>query len=129
MSSIFSKIISGEIPCHKVHESEEFLAFLDIMPVREGHVLVVPKVETDYIFDIEDDRLGRMMVFSKEVARKIKAVFPCNRVGVTVIGLEVPHAHIHLIPISSLHDMDFTREKMRPSQDELAAIALKLVSA
>ncbi len=127
--TIFSKIIAGEIPCHKVHESDEFLAFLDIMPVQRGHVLVVPKKEIDYLFDVEDDMLGRMMVFSKEVARKIKAVFPCNRVGVTVIGLEVPHAHIHLIPINALHDMDFTREKLNLPHEELASIAGKLASA
>lgn len=129
MASIFSKIISGEIPCYKVHESDEFLAFLDIMPVQRGHVLVVPKQEIDYIFDIDDELLARMMLFSKEVAKKIKASFPCKRVGVTVIGLEVPHAHIHLIPINSLHDMDFTREKLSLSSEELSEIAGKLANA
>ena len=129
MASIFSKIVAGEIPCHKVYESDEFLAFLDIMPVRKGHVLVVPKTEVDYIFDIEDDLLGRMMIFSKEVAKKIKAVFPCNRVGVTVIGLEVPHAHIHLIPIDNLHDMDFTKEKLSLEQEELKEIAAAIAGA
>lgn len=129
MASIFSKIIAGEIPCHKVAESDKFLAFLDIMPVQKGHVLVVPKEEVDYIFDIEDDLLGEMMVFSKEVAKKIKAAFPCNRVGVTVIGLEVPHAHIHLIPINSLHDMDFTKEKLSLSSDELSEIARRISDA
>lgn len=128
MSTIFTKIIDGDIPCHKVHESDEFLAFLDIMPLRKGHVLVVPKIEVDYLFDLDDDMLARMMVFSKEVARKIKAVFPCNRIGVTVIGLEVPHAHIHLIPIDQLHDMDFTREKLTPSQDELAEVAAAIAA-
>jgi histidine triad (HIT) family protein len=123
MSTIFSRIITGEIPCYKVHESDEFLAFLDIMPIRKGHVLVVPKMEVDYFFDLEDDQLGRMMCFSKEVATKIKKVFPCRKVGVTVIGLEVPHAHIHLIPISTLHDMDFTKEKLILQADELSAIA------
>lgn len=129
MASIFTKIINGDIPCHKVHESDEFLAFLDIMPIKKGHVLVVPKKEVDYIFDIEDDLLGRMMTFSKEVAAKIKAVFPCNRIGVTVIGLEVPHAHIHLIPIDRLSDMDFTKEKLDLSAEELSSIALSIANA
>lgn len=123
MASIFTRIISGEIPCYKVHESDEFLAFLDIMPLRKGHVLVIPKKEIDYIFDMEDDLLGRMMIFAKEVAGKIKKVIPCKRIGVTVIGLEVPHAHIHLIPIDSLKDMDFTREKLSLSQEELSDIS------
>ncbi|OFZ16855.1 MAG: HIT family hydrolase [Bacteroidetes bacterium RIFCSPHIGHO2_02_FULL_44_7] len=129
MATLFTKIIQGEIPCHKVHESEEFLAFLDIMPVRKGHVLVVPKLEIDYIFELEDDHLGRMMAFSKEVAAKIAAVFPCKKVGITVIGLEVPHAHIHLIPINSLSDMDFTKEKLQLTREELEAIAQALYSA
>lgn len=129
MATIFTKIINGEIPCYKVHESDDFLAFLDIMPVQRGHVLVVPKLEIDYLFDIDDELLSRMMIFSKEVARKIKATFPCKRVGVTVIGLEVPHAHIHLIPINSLHDMDFTREKLQLSPEELSEIADKLTHA
>ncbi len=129
MSTLFTRIVQGEIPCHKVHESDEFLAFLDIMPVRLGHVLVIPKREVDYLFDLEDDYLGRMIVFSKEVARKIKQVFPCRKVGVTVIGLEVPHAHIHLIPINGLHDMDFTREKLQPSAEELSAIAQSIRQA
>lgn len=126
MATLFSKIISGEIPCHKVLENDEFIAFLDIMPVKEGHVLVVPKIEIDYIFDIEDDLLGRMMVFSKSVAKKIKNAYPCNRIGVTVIGLEVPHAHIHLIPIDKLDDMNFAKEKMSFSQQKLADIANKI---
>lgn len=129
MATLFTKIIQGEVPCYKVHESEEFLAFLDIMPVQKGHVLVVPKLEVDYIFDLEDDYLGRMMAFSKEVAAKIAAVFPCRKVGVTVIGLEVPHAHIHLIPINSLSDMDFTKEKLQLTREELESIAKALLSA
>ncbi|HIP31830.1 MAG TPA: HIT family protein [Crocinitomicaceae bacterium] len=129
MASLFTKIINGEIPCHKVHESDEFLAFLDIMPLKEGHVLVVPKNETDYIFDIEDDELGKMMIFAKEVAVKIKKAFPCNRVGVTVIGLEVPHAHIHLIPINKLDDMNFSKEKMKLSNEYLQKIALKIADS
>lgn len=129
MASIFTRIVNGELPCHKVAEDDQFLAFLDITPVREGHVLVVPKQEVDYIFDLEDQLLSEMMIFSKKVARHIKAAIPCNRVGVTVIGLEVPHAHIHLIPIDSLHDMDFTAERASFSQDELAEIATKIRTA
>lgn len=129
MASIFSKIILGEIPCHKVAESNDFLAFLDIMPLRKGHVLVIPKRETDYIFDIEDEELGKMMVFAKTVAKKIEKVFPCKRIGVTVIGLEVPHAHIHLIPINSIADMDFGQEKLNIPAEELAEIAEKIKRA
>lgn len=129
MATLFTKIVQGEIPCYKVHESEEFLAFLDIMPVQKGHVLVVPKLEVDYLFDLEDAHLGRMMAFSKEVAGKIAAVFPCKKVGVTVIGLEVPHAHIHLIPINSLSDMDFTKEKLQLASEELKSIAEALFKA
>lgn len=129
MSSIFSKIIAGEIPAYKVKENDRFLAFLDINPVQIGHVLVVPKLEVDYLFDLEDDLLSEMMIFAKKVAKQIKSAIPCNRVGVTVIGLEVPHAHIHLIPIDSLHDMDFTREKLHLTSEELADIAKKIAEA
>lgn len=129
MASLFSKIVSGDIPCHKVAENDKFLAFLDLNPLREGHTLVIPKIEIDYIFDVEDALLGEMMIFSKSVAKKIKASFPCNRVGVTVIGLEVPHAHIHLIPIDTLNDMNFSQEKMSPSQEELAHTASVLFKA
>ncbi len=126
MASIFTKIVNGELPCHKVAENHQFLAFLDITPLREGHVLVIPKIEVDYIFDIEDDLLGQMMVFAKSVAKKMKLAIPCNRIGVTVIGLEVPHAHIHLIPIDTLIDMDFTKQKASFTNDELAATATKI---
>lgn len=126
MATIFSKIISGEIPCFKVAENDQFLAFLDIQPLRKGHVLVIPKVEVDYIFDMEDDHLSAMMVFAKELAHKIKAVFPCRKVGMTVIGLEVPHAHIHLIPINGVSDMNFAQEKLVLSQTELAEIAAQI---
>jgi histidine triad (HIT) family protein len=129
MASIFSKIISGEIPCHKVAENDNFLAFLDIMPLRKGHTLVIPKKEVDYIFDVEDELLAEMMVFAKNVSKKIKNTFPCNRVGVTVIGLEVPHAHIHLIPINELNDMNFAQEKLSLTQEELAQIATDLNKA
>jgi histidine triad (HIT) family protein len=126
METIFSKIVRGEIPCYKVAENDEFLAFLDIQPIRKGHVLVIPKVEVDYIFDLEDDLLANMMIFSKQVAISIKKHFPCKKVGVTVIGLEVPHAHIHLIPINSLNDMNFAQEKLKLDSSELQEIALKL---
>lgn len=129
MASLFTKIINGEIPCHKVAENDRFLAFLDIMPLREGHTLVIPKKEVDYIFDIEDELLGEMMVFSKQVAAKIKAVFPCKKVGVTVIGLEVPHAHIHLVPMNAMSDMNFANEKMKLSEERLAEIAAQLSEA
>ncbi len=129
MSSIFSSIVKGAIPCHKVAENEEFLAFMDAMPLRAGHVLVIPKVEIDYIFDIEDELLAKMIVFAKEVAQKIKKVVDCKRIGVTVIGLEVPHAHIHLIPINSVIDMDFTQPKMNVTSDDLADMARRISNA
>ncbi len=127
MSSIFSRIVSGEIPCNKVAENDKFLAFLDVMPLKEGHVLVIPKIEIDYIFDMEDTLLADMMIFSKSVARKLKKVFPCKKIGVTVIGLEVPHAHIHLIPIDSLSDMDFSKPKLKLEESRLLEVA-KLIS-
>lgn len=126
MSSIFTKIVKGEIPSYKVAESENYLAFLDITPIRRGHVLVIPKEEVDYIFDLEDSQLNGLMIFAKEVAEKIKKVFPCKKVGITVIGLEVPHAHIHLIPINSLNDMNFAQEKLKLSTEEFVDIANKI---
>ena len=123
MSTLFSKIVKGEIPCHKVAENDQFLAFLDIMPLVKGHVLVIPKRAEDYIFDLEDEELAAMMVFAKIVASKMKIVLPCRKIGVTVIGLEVPHAHIHLIPINGIADMDFSREKLSFSAEELAETA------
>ena len=123
MATVFSRIVAGEIPCHKVAEDEEFFAFLDINPVAKGHTLVIPKQETDYIFDLEAPLLGRMMAFAKRVARAQEAVIPCKRVGVAVMGLEVPHAHIHLIPITKESDMYFGGEKMTITQDELAEVA------
>lgn len=128
MSTIFTKIINGEIPCNKVAENDRFLAFLDIMPLHEGHVLVIPKAEVDYIFDLEDDLLKDLMLFSKQVAHKIKKVIPCKKIGVTVIGLEVPHAHIHLIPINSVSDMDFSKPKHPADPIRLKEIA-ELISA
>lgn len=126
MATIFSRIVAGEIPCHKVAENEEFFAFLDINPVAIGHTLVIPKKEVDYIFDIDDAALGRMMAFAKRVARAQEAAITCKRVGLAVMGLEVPHAHIHLIPITKESDMYFGGEKLTISQDELAEIAAKI---
>ncbi|GHV51011.1 HIT family protein [Bacteroidia bacterium] len=126
MATIFSRIIAGEIPCHKVAEDSEFFAFLDIRPVAKGHTLVVPKQEVDYIFDLGDDVLGRMMAFAKKVAKAQEAAISCKRIGLTVIGLEVPHAHIHLIPITDEKDMSFSKKKPTPTQEELAATAAEI---
>lgn len=126
MASIFSKIAAGEIPCHKIAENERFFAFLDINPLVEGHTLVIPKQETDYIFDIDDDQLAGLMVFAKQVARGIKKAIPCRKVGMAVYGLEVPHAHIHLVPIEQESDMFFGNEKLRVTPEELAATAAKI---
>ncbi len=128
MASIFSKIVKGEIPCFKIAENDDFLAFLDIMPLKEGHTLVIPKKEVDYIYDLSDELLAEMMVFSKMVAKKIENAIPCNRIGVTVIGLEVPHAHIHLIPINNVSDMNFSLPKLNFSNEELKEIAKKIQS-
>tara|TARA_B100000989_G_C19222750_1_gene336562 strand:- start:41 stop:427 length:387 start_codon:yes stop_codon:yes gene_type:complete len=123
MASIFSKIISGKIPSYKIAENEKFFAFLDIMPLAIGHTLVVPKKEIDYIFDLPEDLLAEMMVFSKSVAKKIEKSIECDRIGVSVIGLEVSHAHIHLIPINSIADMDFSKEKLKLSHEEFIKVA------
>jgi histidine triad (HIT) family protein len=128
MPTLFTKIINGEIPCHKIAESDKFLAFLDIMPLSKGHTLVIPKVEIDYIFDLDDDLLGEMMVFAKNVAKNIKNAVPCKKIGVAIVGLEVPHAHIHLIPINAVSDMDFGKAKLNLSQEELMEIAEKIRS-
>ena len=127
MATIFSKILSGEIPCYKIAENTEFLAFLDINPLSLGHTLVIPKIEVDYLFDLEDDVLGRMMTFSKGVARKLKANLNCKRIGISVIGLEVPHAHIHLIPINAISDMNFSKPKLQFSQTEMFEFQSKLI--
>jgi histidine triad (HIT) family protein len=126
MASIFSKIVAGEIPCYKIAENDEFFAFLDISPVVTGHMLVVPRKETDYIFDIDDDALGRMMIFAKRIAIAIKEAIPCTRVGVAVMGLEVPHAHIHLIPINKEADMYFCNPKLKPTPEEFEATVGKI---
>ena len=123
MATVFSKIVAGEIPCHKIAEDSEFFAFLDIHPVATGHTLVIPKEEVDYLFAIDDAKLGRMMAFAKRIARAQEQAIPCRRIGVTVIGLEVPHAHIHLVPITHESDMYFDRPKGTPTTDELAATA------
>lgn len=129
MATIFSKIVAGEIPCHKVAEDEQFLAFLDISPLAKGHTLVIPKQEIDYVFDMEDELLGQMMVFAKKVAKGIKTAFPCPKVGVAVIGLEVPHCHIHLSPLHDINGLNFSNPKLELSHDELAEIAQKIAEA
>ena len=126
MASIFSRIIDREIPAHIVAEDDQFLAFLDINPLTEGHTLVIPKHETDYFFDLEDEWLSGIMPFAKKVAKGIEKVVECERIGVSVIGLEVPHAHVHLIPINGIADMDFGKMKLSPTQDELAEMAGKI---
>jgi len=129
MATIFSKIIKGEIPCYKIAENDKFFAFLDINPLAKGHTLVVPKQEIDYIFDIDDDLIKEYMVFAKRVARAIKKAIPCQKIGVTVIGLEVPHAHIHLVPIESIYDMDFKRNKLQLTKTEFEDIASRISGA
>ncbi len=126
--TIFSKIIAGEIPCYKVAENDKFFAFLDINPVNWGHTLVVPKKEEDYIFDISDEDLGEMMVFAKQVAKGIKKAMPCRKVGVTVLGLEVPHAHIHLVPLQKEGDMDFKSKIDNPDPEKMKEIAEAIAS-
>ena len=126
MASIFSRIIAGEIPCYKVAENEKFFAFLDIAPLAKGHTLVVPKCEVDYFFDLEDDELAEMVVFAKQIAKKIKATTGCKKVATVVLGLEVAHAHIHLVPMNTENDVDFKREKLNLSQEEFVEIANSL---
>jgi len=118
MATIFSKIVSGEIPCYKIAEDEEHLAFFDIQPIAEGHVLVIPKTEEDYLWDMDDLALTKLILFAKEVARKMKVHFPCRKVGMAVIGLEVAHAHIHLVPMNHLGDLDFTKERLKISPEK-----------
>lgn len=129
MSSIFSKIIAGEIPSYKIAEDENYFAFLDIFPLAKGHTLVIPKKETDYIFDLENETLSGLILFSKKIARAIDKTIPCKRVGVGVIGLEVPHAHIHLVPLQNVHDIDFSRPKLKLDKAEFEEIALKISAA
>jgi histidine triad (HIT) family protein len=129
MPSIFTRIINREIPAYIVAEDERYIAFLDINPLVVGHTLVVPKKEIDFIFDLDDDTLGGLNIFSKKVAQAIKKAIPCKRVGVAVIGLEVPHTHVHLVPMNSMGDLNFTRTKLNPSKEELALAAEKIKNA
>lgn len=128
MATIFTRIINGEIPCYKVAEDERYIAMLDINPLKAGHTLIVPKKEIDYIFDIDDETIAGMMVFAKKVAIGLKAVVECKRIGVVVIGLEVPHAHIHLIPMNSEADISFSKPREKLSPEEFSALALKISS-
>jgi histidine triad (HIT) family protein len=129
MATIFSRIISGEIPCYKVAENDQFLAFLDIQPVAVGHVLVIPKKEVDYIFDLDDETTAALYLFAKTVARKIKTVVPCVKVGVAVIGLEVPHAHVHLVPMNQVSDLNFSKERVAMSPEQLKELSDKIMAA
>ena len=129
MATIFTKIIKGEIPCYKIAENDRFFAFLDINPVSKGHTLVVPKRETDYIFNLDDEELGQMMVFAKQVAKSIEKAIPCKRIAVAVIGLEVPHAHIHLVPITNEGDLDFKKEHLKLTQEEFLEIQKRITQA
>ena len=126
MSSLFSKIVKGEIPCYKIAESDKYFAFLDINPLAKGHTLVIPKQEIDYIFDLDDDLLAGLMVFAKKVATAIEKTINCERIGIAVVGLEVPHAHVHLIPINDIGDISFSRPKLKLSEEELADIAAQI---
>jgi histidine triad (HIT) family protein len=125
--TIFSKIIAGEIPSYKIAEDDQFFAFLDIFPLVEGHVLVIPKLEVDKFFDVPDEYLSRMLVFAKPIAKAMEKSFPCNRVGLSVVGLEVPHAHLHLVPINGIDDLNFTRGKLKLSPEQLKAAQDKIV--
>ncbi len=129
MASIFTRIIQGELPCYKIAEDEDFFAFLDINPLTKGHTLVVPKQETDYYFDLDEQALADMQLFCKKIAKAIGKVMDCKRVGVVVLGLEVPHAHVHLIPINSLYDIEFSRPKLQLSPREFEEIAEKIRAA
>ena len=127
--TIFTKIVKGEIPCYKIAENDKFFAFLDISPIAKGHTLVITKLQNDYIFDLPDDLLGEMMVFAKKVAIGIKKAIPCNRVGVAVIGIDVPHNHIHLVPINGVGDLNFKAERVQLTQEEFQQIAEQISSA
>jgi histidine triad (HIT) family protein len=129
MSSVFSRIIAGEIPSYKIAENEHFFAFLDIFPMAYGHVLVVPKTETDKIFDVDDSLLAELLVFAKPIAKAIERSFQCDRCGISVIGLEVPHAHMHLVPINSADDLNFTRPKLKLTEAQLKEVQEKILAA
>ena len=128
MATIFTKIINGDIPCYKIAENDDYFAFLDINPLRAGHTLVVPRRETDYIFDLEDNYLAGMIIFSKKIAAAIKSAIPCNRIGVAILGLEVPHAHIHLVPMDTMEDINFKNPKLKFTPEEFKDIASKISS-
>lgn len=128
MASIFSKIVAGEIPCYKVAEDENYFAFLDIFPLAKGHTLVIPKKETDYLFDMESEEYKGLWAFAQKVAKAQKQVIPCKRIGVAVIGLEVSHAHIHLVPINNVSDIDFSRPKLKFSEEEMKEVAVSIAS-
>jgi len=128
MASIFTRIINREIPAHIIAEDDRFIAFLDVMPLVEGHVLVVPKLEVDYIFDLDDSSLADMMLFAKKIAVALKKTITCRRIGVAVIGLEVPHTHIHLVPMNSMGDINFTRPKLSPSKEDLEKVAKAIIT-
>jgi histidine triad (HIT) family protein len=123
MATLFTRIINGEIPCYKIAENDLFIAFLDILPVAKGHALVVPKKEIDYIFDLPKEELQALNLFAKEVARKIQTIIPCKKIGISVIGLEVPHAHMHLIPINNIHDMNFEKERLKFTPEEYSELS------
>jgi histidine triad (HIT) family protein len=128
MASIFTRIIKREIPAHIIAEDDRFIAFLDVMPLAEGHVLVVPKQEVDYIFDLDDNTLADMMVFAKQIAVALKKTVSCKRIGVAVIGLEVPHTHVHLVPMNNMGDINFSRPKLSPSKEELERVAKSIIA-
>jgi histidine triad (HIT) family protein len=126
MASIFSKIIAGDIPCYKIAENDDFIAFLDVFPLKKGHTLVVPKKEVDYIFDLDQETYSGLMNFSKQVAIAIEQAVPCNRISVGVFGLEVPHAHVHLIPMNTMNDINFANEKLKLSKEEFEQVAFEI---
>ena len=126
MASIFTRIINGEIPCHKIDEDDRYFAFLDIMPLAKGHTLVIPKQEVDYLFDLDAETYSGLWLFAQKISKAVEAAIPCKRIGVAVIGLEVPHAHIHLVPLNRMDDINFSRPKLHPSQEELQEIADKI---
>lgn len=128
MGSIFTRIVAGEIPCYRIAENDEFLAFLDITPVATGHTLVIPKMEIDYIFDIDDNTLSRLFTFSKKVAIQLQRAVPCRRIGMSVIGLEVPHAHVHLLPLNTMSDINFSGERIKMTPEQFSQLAAQIIS-
>lgn len=129
MPSLFTRIVQGEIPAHVILEDENYFAFLDVFPLVEGHVLVIPKKEVDYLFELDDETLAGLFTFAKRVAVAVGKAIPCRKVGVSVIGLEVPHAHVHLVPLQQVDDMNFSKPKLKPSNEDLAAVAVRIQAA